>query len=75
MRVLSIKIDEDLKKLIEKEAIRKNMTKSEIIRRCLANCIYEDKPFETKRIKVAIGFTGRKIVSITKGSDIKKPNI
>ncbi|MEB3773607.1 MAG: ribbon-helix-helix protein, CopG family [Desulfurococcales archaeon] len=54
MRVVSFKIEEELLDMLEEYARRRNITKSEIIRRALKQYImsHEDKPFITKRIKI-----------------------
>ncbi|MCE4609696.1 MAG: ribbon-helix-helix protein, CopG family [Desulfurococcales archaeon] len=54
MRVVSFKVDEELLEVLEEYARRKNITKSEIIRRALRNYIMNtnDKPFITRRIKI-----------------------
>lgn len=54
MRVVSFKIEEDLLQLLEEYSKKKNITKSEIIRRALRNYIMRDssKPFETRRIRI-----------------------
>ncbi len=54
MKVVSFKLDEDLLEILEDYAKRKNITKSEIIRRALRNYIMNsnDKPFITRRIKI-----------------------
>lgn len=54
MKVVSFKIEEDLLELLEEYSKKRNITKSEIIRRALRSYISRDmeKPFETKRIRI-----------------------
>lgn len=54
MRVVSFKIEEDLLAMLEEYARKRNITKSEIIRRALKQYMakQEDKPFITKRMKI-----------------------
>jgi len=54
VRVVSFKIDEDLLSLLEEYSRKKNVTKSEIIRRALRQYIQDrvEKPYITKRIRV-----------------------
>ncbi|MEB3778756.1 MAG: ribbon-helix-helix protein, CopG family [Desulfurococcales archaeon] len=54
MRVVSFKVEEELLDLLEEYAKKRNITKSEIIRRALRQYIMsqDDKPFISKRIKI-----------------------
>ncbi|MCX8196014.1 MAG: ribbon-helix-helix protein, CopG family [Acidilobaceae archaeon] len=56
MRVVSFKAEEELVELLEELSRKKNVAKSEIIRRALRNYISksleEEKPVETKRIRI-----------------------
>jgi metal-responsive CopG/Arc/MetJ family transcriptional regulator len=54
VKVVSFKIEEELLELLEEYSKKRNITKSEIIRRALRNYIMRDSrsPFETKRIKI-----------------------
>jgi len=54
MRVVSFKIEEDLLDMLEEYARKRNITKSEIIRRALKQYMMrqDDRPFITKRIKI-----------------------
>jgi metal-responsive CopG/Arc/MetJ family transcriptional regulator len=54
MRVVSFKIEEELLELLERYAIIKNMSKSEVIRRAIRHYISQnfEKPVVTKRIRV-----------------------
>ncbi len=54
MRVVSFKIEEELLELLERYAILKNMSKSEVIRRAIKRYISEnfESPVITRRIKV-----------------------
>ncbi|MEM0341046.1 MAG: ribbon-helix-helix protein, CopG family [Acidilobaceae archaeon] len=54
MRVVSFKADEDLLFLLEEYSKKKNMSKSEIIRRALKLYISRDisEPVVTKKLKV-----------------------
>ncbi len=54
MRVVSFKVDEELLDMLEEFARKKNVTKSEIIRRAIRNYIMSsnDRPFITRRIKI-----------------------
>jgi len=54
MRVVSFKIEEELLDLLERYAILKNMSKSEVIRRAIKRYISEnfESPVITRRIKV-----------------------
>ncbi|GBF08887.1 ribbon-helix-helix protein, CopG family [Aeropyrum pernix] len=55
LRVVSFKIEEDLLELLEEYARRKNLTKSEIIRRALEKYLREKpdmKPYVGKVMKI-----------------------
>jgi metal-responsive CopG/Arc/MetJ family transcriptional regulator len=54
MRVVSFKIEEELLELLERYAVVKNMSKSEVIRRAIKQYISErlEAPVVTKRIRV-----------------------
>ncbi len=54
MRVVSFKVEEELLDIIEQYAVRKRISKSELIRRALRNYIREneEKPYITRRVKV-----------------------
>jgi len=54
VRVVSFKIDEDLLRMLEDYSKKKQITKSEVIRRALIQYIQDtsDKPYVTKRIRV-----------------------
>ncbi len=54
MRVVSFKIEDDLLAMLEEYARKRNMPKSEIIRRALKQYMskQEDKPFITRRMKI-----------------------
>ncbi|MGC8567155.1 MAG: DUF6290 family protein [Caldisphaera sp.] len=54
MKVVSFKLEDDLLEILEEYSKKRNVTKSEIIRRALQNYISneKDKPFITKRIKI-----------------------
>ncbi len=54
MKVVSFKVDEDMFETLEDYAKKRNMAKSEIIRRALEQYMMSDKkkPFITKRIKI-----------------------
>ena len=56
MRVVSFKVDDELLTVLEEVARRKNITKSEVIRRALRRYIDEierdKKPFVTRRMIV-----------------------
>jgi metal-responsive CopG/Arc/MetJ family transcriptional regulator len=54
VRVVSFKVDEELLELLEEYARKKNISKSEIIRRAIRNYIMSsnEKPFITKRIRI-----------------------
>ena len=56
MRVVSFKLDDELLTVLEEVARRKNITKSEVIRRALRRYIDEldrdKKPFVTRRMIV-----------------------
>ena len=54
LRVVSFKVEEELLDLLEEYAKKRNITKSEIIRRAIRQYIMEqdDKPFISKRIKI-----------------------
>ncbi|MEM1712586.1 MAG: ribbon-helix-helix protein, CopG family [Acidilobaceae archaeon] len=56
MRVVSFKVEEDLLELLEEYSRKRNIAKSEIIRRALRNYIIKSKnveePIITKRLKI-----------------------
>ena len=55
MRVVSFKVDEDLLEMIEEDARKRNMSKSELIRaaiRAYLNGARESKPFISRRIRI-----------------------
>ncbi|MEM0366217.1 MAG: ribbon-helix-helix protein, CopG family [Acidilobaceae archaeon] len=56
MRVVSFKVEEDLLELLEEYSRKRNIAKSEIIRRALRNYIIKGKnveePIITKRLKI-----------------------
>ncbi|MCG2872755.1 MAG: ribbon-helix-helix protein, CopG family [Acidilobus sp.] len=54
MRVLSFKVEDDLLELLEEYARRRNIPKSEVIRRALRQYINSDKdrPYVGKYIKI-----------------------
>lgn len=56
MRVVSFKVEEELLDIIEQYALKKRVSKSELIRRALRNYVVElrhgDKPYITRRVKV-----------------------
>ncbi len=54
MRVVSFKIEEELLELLERYAVLKNMSKSEVIRRAIKRYISDgfEAPVITRRIKV-----------------------
>ena len=54
MKVVSFKLEDDLLEILEEYSKKRNVTKSEIIRRALQNYIMtdKDKPFVTKRTKI-----------------------
>ena len=54
MRVVSFKIDDDLLIMLEKYARKKNVPKSEVIRRAIRQYIqsHAEKPYITRRIRV-----------------------
>ena len=54
MRVVSFKVEEDLLDILEEYARKRNVTKSEVIRRALRQYVAKnnDRPFITKRIKI-----------------------
>jgi len=54
MKVVSFKLEDELLEILEEYSKKRNVTKSEIIRRALQNYIMadKDKPFVTKRIKI-----------------------
>ena len=61
MRVVTLKLPEDIYLLLKEYAGRRNMTVSDIIRRALIKYIKEenleakDRPFEGRYIKVTLG--------------------
>ncbi|MEN2999710.1 MAG: ribbon-helix-helix protein, CopG family [Acidilobaceae archaeon] len=56
MRVVSFKAEDELLEMLEELSRRKNMAKSEIIRRALRNYISKtveaERPVETKRMRI-----------------------
>ena len=52
--MVSFKVEEELLDIIEQYAVRKRISKSELIRRALRNYIREneEKPYITRRVKV-----------------------
>ena len=56
MKVVSFKVEEELLDIIEQYALKKRVSKSELIRRALRNYVAElrhgDKPYITRRVKV-----------------------
>ena len=56
VRVVSFKVEEELLDIIEQYALKKRVSKSELIRRALRNYVIElrhgDKPYITRRVKV-----------------------
>ena len=54
MRVVSFKLDEDLYEILQEQAWRRKLTKSELIRRALRNFLAEteERPYITRRIRV-----------------------
>ncbi len=54
MKIVTFKVDDDINRELEIYAKKKNMTKSEIIRRALEIYLNNNKkrPFKTKRIKI-----------------------
>ena len=54
MRVVSFKLSEDLYEILQEQAWKRKLTKSELIRRALRQYIQqsEEKPYITRRIRV-----------------------
>ena len=54
MRVVSFKLEEDMYEILQEQAWKKKLTKSELIRRALRQYIQglEPKPYITRRLRV-----------------------
>ena len=54
VRVVSFKLEEDMYEILQEQAWKKKLTKSELIRRALRNFLAEteEKPYITRRIRV-----------------------
>ena len=54
MRVVSFKLEEDMYEILQEQAWRRKLTKSELIRRALRQYIHqsEERPYITRRIRV-----------------------